>query len=328
MRITDKFKSYTNDCQEAAKDDVLIKLIPAKVSECALHLGRDGCCASDDAIAQISRALKLSDAEGTAVMQSAKEQLSCDTEKCVLNKLSHVLGHSYVKREIITNFKINGPTNTDLLSNIDIDETLKQWSHKFTTFYPYNFNMINYASYSYRSGSVLRQPDSLATVLFVDLISGDFGRIYDCAGCVINSDTYQGVGKHWMALFADTRGPSWTIEFFNSSGNAPAPEWCNWMAKTKIGLEFYAGRIKSQKKIKIIKVTNIRHQQSKTECGLYSLFYIWARLNGVTPEYFQKTPILDQHMFEFRHHLFANDENNGTKFDWNAFTKKNNVEWV
>jgi hypothetical protein len=130
-----------------------------------------------------------------------------------------------------------------------------------------------------------------------------------------------------MALFVDTTKPVWTVEFFNSSGNNPQPEWMNWMEKTKNILERITARDKLPNTVKIIKASSLQHQWSRTECGLYSLFYIWARLNGVPADYFEHNTIPDQLMFEFRHHIFHNKKSTIKKFDWDKYQSEIKLEW-
>lgn len=328
----DKVQAVSNDHNAPAhKDAVTAKLIPEQISECAIYLKKEHGepCMSSDAISAVSAAVGVS---GTAaqILKGAKNKLACDSERCVLSKLSSAIGEAQTRREINTRLKVKGPTDSKLLSNIHIDSTLKQWASIFPHFFPYNFNMLNYASYAYENGYILNHPDTLATILFADLYQGEIdGKRYKCAGCIINSDTYQGSGKHWMALFACARGDSkWTVEFFNSSGNAPAPEWINWLEKTRVCMEMILDKEKKNIPVEIVKVSSIRHQQSRSECGLYSLFYIWARLNGVPVEYFTTTPILDQLMFEFRQHLFENpNRKTMKKFDWNEYKNTVHISW-
>jgi hypothetical protein len=241
--------------------------------------------------------------------------------------MSSKLGEDVVEHEININLKVEGPTDSKLLSNINIDSTLQQWTIRWSDFYPYNFHMLNYASYSYRNGRVVHKPDTLATLPFDDLYYGRTGRVYRCAACVINTDTYQGPGQHWMALFADARGVKWSVEFFNSSGNSPAPEWVNWMEKTKTIMENILTN-SDHNSVEMVKVSSIRHQKSRSECGLYSLFYIWARLNGVPYEYFSENHIPDQLMFEFRQHLFNDPRRTKLKsFDWSTYQGTAKIQW-
>ncbi len=75
--------------------------------------------------------------------------------------------------------------------------------------------------------------------------------------------------------------------------------------------------------VKIIKVSELQHQQSKSECGLYSLFYIYTRLNGLSYKYFANVIVPDKVMFEFRQHLFAD----GSQFEWENFQQNNSIGW-
>jgi hypothetical protein len=54
-------------------------------------------------------------------------------------------------------------------------------------------------------------------------------------------------------------------------------------------------------------VTDVRHQDSQTECGLYILFYIRARLEGRPCAEFARSRIPDAAMAEFRSHVFREE---------------------
>lgn len=313
----------------AIKDDVIKQIMPDEISECII--GKSGHCISEPTVHRIAKVLRTktgnSDMSHLQIIEAAKAELQCDTEMCILSALEPQLGRDIVKAEISNSFKVKGgPTDNKLLSNVNIDKVMQVFANKFPGFFPYNFNMRNYASYSFVNSRTINTPDTLATIQFADLYTGAHnGTKYNCAGCVINTDVYQGEGKHWMALFADARGPpdTWTVEFFNSAGNRPTPEWVNWQVKTKnqmIDLAHSTPRI--------LDVCHIRHQQSMTECGLYSLFYIYSRLHGVPPEYFTEHPIRDQLMFEFRQHIFSGEKGivDG-KFDWNEYKSRVAIKW-
>lgn len=337
----------------AKKDSITARLIPDDVSPCAPHLGipQGAPCASSALIEDIGRVIgthggkvhaegdgqanqsEQPNAHHATIIEAAKQATGCPTEKCVLERLRTQLGPARVTGELRSRFKVDGPVDVKLLNNVNIDRVLRQWASHFTDFYPYNFNMVNYASYSLREGNVVSEPDTLATVTLGDILTGAApgagGRPARCAGCVINSDRYQGPGKHWMALFLDARGSprgskqGWSVEFFNSSGNAPAPEWVSWLVKIRGQMEA-VGAISPQ----VVRATRLRHQHSRTECGLYSLFYIYARLNGVPVEYFQNTPVPDQLMFEFRQHLFApSGRAPVARFNYEEWRRRVNVQW-
>lgn len=297
-----------------------IGLIPLEVSECSIVAdGVAGSCLDSHSGELVAGAF------GSASLAEAKTVTGCDSERCLVEKARPHLGRR-ADILLLRNFKLKGPTNNDLLSNVNIDGVLTQWGGKWRDFYNYNFNMLNYATYRYAGNEVIRQPDTLATVRFETL----YGEGYRTAACVINSDVYQGPGKHWMALFVDARAAldgsdRVTVEFFNSSGRPPVPEWVNWMVKTKIALQSLGF-----KRIELVNCCSIEHQDSATECGVYSLYYIWCRLNGVPPEMFTRgQQIPDEKMFEFRQHLFANPiAVKDGKFSWDEYQKTVRVKWA
>lgn len=309
----------------AVKDATTQVLIPDNISECALASHNTLTRAANDTPTCMSNRMAnaVVVAAGVSTVAEAKSVFGCATERCVLTKLQSKIGADQVAREISLYLKIRGPTNNTLLNNVHIDETMQQWAAHNPTFYPYNFHMLNYASFSYHNGIVHNTPDTLVTIPFDMLYKGQLGHKYLCAGCIINTDTYQGDGVHWMALFADARTTPWTAEFFNSSGNAPAPEWVNWMEKTKnimLGL--------GAPDAKVVRASTIRHQKSRTECGLYSLFYVWARLHGIPASYFADNRIPDQLMFEFRQHLFDDPSRPAMrKFDWDEYVATTKLSW-
>lgn len=307
-----------------AKDSVVNSLIPPTLSECSLILNAHGehVCSSQPVIREVASALGICGKKGSEeIIASAKETTQCTSERCVLNKLRSKLGNDVVENELETRFKISGPTGTELLSNVNIDSTLKQWMAYFPKFFAYNFNMSDYHLYSFRNGRVVNEPDTLATL--------DWRRLaekYNTCACIINTDVYYGAGKHWMALFADWRSPKeWTIEFFNSSGRPPSAEWIEWMTRTEFAMKEWATAKKLNVCVKVIRTATIKQQHSRSECGVYSLFYVWARINGVPHTYFSKHSIPDAVMFEFRAHLFGSQS--GVKFNFANFAKTHTIDW-
>lgn len=300
-------------------DASLNKLIPDDISDCAI--GIEGpVCTDATSLSKISKSLGIKSTDPEDIIKAAKEKLDCTSEKCVVHKSESALGKQLVSSIIELRFKPQGPTDNALLSNVNIDAIMKQWSHIYEDFFPYNFNMRNYASFSFRDGRVLNEPDTLATIQFKDLYIGELGKKFTRVGCVINTDVYQGPGKHWMALYADAKTK--TVEFFNSSGNSPSPEYVRWLEKTKIQMESLGMNTS------IKNVSTMRHQNSKSECGVYSLFYIYARLNGVPADFFMGGKIPDKWMFHFRQHLFEDPSRAPVeKFDWEDYQKKTKIVW-
>lgn len=285
-------------------DQVLMKPV---VTECSIIVDNVKQCMTDETADKVKETLKVKS------LDEAKEKLQCETERCILEKLK------IAPHELKSRYKLDGPVDTTLLNNVNIDDTLQQWTIKYKDFFAYNFNMKEYEHYSFRNGRVLHEPDTLATVNWTEL----YKKGYRTGACVINTDSYMGSGKHWMALFVDCRQTPFSVEFFNSSGNEPAAHWIRWLEKTKKELSQFG-------EVQLINVTKIRQQQSKTECGVYSLYYIWARLNGISWKYFCKIPVPDQIIVEFRQHLFYDPKQKShlteeNRFDYDKFKKY--IEW-
>ena len=287
--------------------------LPQVVSECAItNSSGDGVCSDDRTVAAISQMLPPDQRHGTRpeIVQRAAALVGADDERGVImsTQFASTAGTSLQQEALAKYFKIQGPTDVSLLSNINIDKTLVQWNGVWRDFYPYNYNMRDYAEYG----------GSLATVHLDEL----YRRGFRTAACVINSDYNHNRGKHWMALFVDMRNSShFTVEFFNSSGNHPLPEFARWMTNAQQTLSKIAPT-------ESIVVARVKHQYSRTECGVYALYYIYSRLNGISYEQFRDNPVPDEVMFEFRQHLFYDPKRpavNGS-FDINAFQNSTSVQ--
>lgn len=295
-------------------------VVPDVITNCSLVAPNSReTCLPENVVEKVKKLAKKKSGKDIQSLSQAKRVLGCTTdgiegEHCLLDneEFKIVLGKNEAERLKFANYKIRGPTDVGLLSNVNIDTVMQQWAVAYPTFYPYSFNMIDYE----------QKKDTLYTTNIADV----YAKGKRTAACVINSDYSYGRGKHWMALFVDMRGLPFTIEFFNSSGGAPEEPWRRWMRKTEGELS----TIVDNSQIQIINNSK-HHQNSKTECGVYSLYYIWARLQGRPIDTFTKT-IPDEVMFEFRQHLFANEGSNSwinseRKFDLEKFGKGVNILW-
>lgn len=267
-----------------------MEIVPAKTecAKCTEKLKEGDVCSTPDVVQVIKKELKITERSDEQIIKKARQKLGCGTESCVLKKLTDVIGLNSVREQFERRFLPIGPANNDnLLDNTNIDQTLEQWMIKFPDFYHFWFAMIDFAKYKH----------PIITTNYEELY-----KTHQCFGLIINSDVSTGNGIHWMALFCDQRKTDeWSIEFFNSSGNAPVSAIVDWMIKMKSKFELFAPL---KTKIKYTTVSEIVHQQSNTECGVYSLYYIWSRLNGIDYRYFKRNRITDSQMYEFRKEIF------------------------
>ena len=246
---------------------------------------------------------------GASAIRNAAKILNCNSESCII-------GHSDFRKFVINNkiatphelklelemrYKAAGPrSDTKWLSNFNIDETLQRWARKFEKFYPCPFAMIDFNTNGDVFGTInMKRVMSGRMPLDLGPGIGVVKRSTNCFACVLNTDVSTGPGKHWVAVFVDCRGEHCTIEYFNSAGNPPPRTVTAWMEKTRIALIEFGSKI-----VDTVAVTDQNHQQSKTECGSYSLYYIRRRLENTPYEYFNDNIIPDAAMIEFRTHLF------------------------
>lgn len=216
-------------------------------------------------------------------------------------------GVEQYKKEVAKDFKPAGPRDTtSLLSNYNIDDVLQRWAAEFQDFCNCPFSMIDFEQEDYQFGRAcmpIVHRGNEAQVVF-DSKSGNLQTVTrKCKtfACVLNTDYSAGKGKHWVCVFVDMRGDTWSVEYFNSAGNPPAPAVVRWMEKAAAALreEF------ATQKVETIVVSSICHQESNTECGVYVLYYIRTRLEGVPYTHYRKWRVDDVAMTKFREHLFS-----------------------
>lgn len=254
----------------------------------------------------------------SAVVRKAAAVLGCSAESSVVADPKFVrfaetkgMPAQALAAEAERVFKPAGPRDsTDLLSNYNIDETLQKWARSFPDLYTYDFSMMDFAD----TGDPFYTRDVAAILEGREVQKLGVGfppvrRPAKCLACVLNTDVTGGFGKHWVAVFVDTRPATWSVEYFNSAGNPPPRAMVEWMERTRARLQEYRAQkagadSKSAGAVQVVAVTSVVHQQGKTECGLYSLFYIRRRIEGTPYTFFMKTPIPDEAMVSFRKFVF------------------------
>jgi hypothetical protein len=284
-----------------AEDKIKKIILEEKETECAFHKEDRGVCSTPEVIEKIGKFVSKENPSsskkkgGKKTIEEAKKILGCDTESCVV---SHPLFVSFaripnVNRLLADHFKPDGPSTTEnLLSNFNIDDVLVQFQKKFKDrkFLHIPFQMRDFE----KIGTKLATTD-LAKVF----------QEYDTFGVVFNTDWSTGNGIHWFCLFGEKEPGTGNIvlEYFNSSGKPPLPEIQTWLHKTQHYLERELGV-----QVKVVYNTGVRFQDDEHSCGVYSLCYIWMRLERIKPEDLKKGEFNDQLMLEARNALFRDDK--------------------
>lgn len=281
--------------------------VEAYDSECALDVPGT-VCSTDETVNDMKIYLRKMDMQipntDIVVVRDVKKILHCTTELDIIknSEFKRNSSEANIKASML-NFKSDGPGNsTKLLNNHNIDTPLNALTYQHTGFYHMKFQMICFAGI--REGKLWKiingvgaTPTELGKI---NLVMSVINRGKDTFGVVLNTDTRAGAGIHWFSLFCDFRKRPFTVEYFNSSGNMPMPQVHDWLNKTTSYIKD-AGYADTKKVI----LSKFPHQiDSETECGPYSVYYIWSRLNGVSSDTFQKNRVKDSEMIKFRKLLF------------------------
>lgn len=210
-------------------------------------------------------------------------------------------------------FKPSGPMKKNSwLSNFDVDNTLKRYAYyTYKQLFVYPFVLLDFKSYG---GELEIYPldETLEGKIPMKIFGEDICRKNTTAACIVNSDYSGGPGKHWTAIFVDTRGENeWSIEFFNSSGKAAYSEIQEWIDTNAVpALKRLKEKRNFEGEIKVYSDKAFEHQKVDGPCGLYSITYILIRLENpdINPNIIRtglkKHRLTDEQMNTLRSYLF------------------------
>jgi hypothetical protein len=306
------------------------------MSSCALNQSpnSDGSCLSDGHVAIISK----------YDTNLSKIKNECDNDKCILEKIDIPIEvKSKIEREAL-----KAPTKSldheYWLNNTEIDTVMSQlrrlykgFTHGFihmsdlVSFPPANINSFDYPVYDVHEidfGKELKYALVKSGRLSGGEVDSTFtpklqtfdGEPMSSFGIVCNTDTSKGSGQHWFALFissdqvdpSNTSKPWIRIELFNSAGGGSGSSvFDNFWETQALNIMKETG-VKCTFDI----VSTLQHQgveakyKNSGNCGSYSLFYIYSRLNGAKPSEFDnpKKIISDYSMQKFRSVCFEKKE--------------------
>lgn len=215
--------------------------------------------------------LKTSGSKGD-LWESLQEKMSmCNDELCWAQKL----GGRGMSDKV---FRPEGPAKTTKwLTTTDIKRAMKPYMEVYDHFEFLGPVPIDFCDLS---GAICNMN-----------IKKLYNRGKRCIGVVFNTDPSNKSGQHWISMFIDMRGPDsrkWEINYFDSFGHAELP------GEIKFLINHVEEKIKDMTgNRRVIKKLNcyddmctsaIKMQQSKTECGMYSIHFIVERLGGRTWE--------------------------------------------
>lgn len=246
------------------------------------------------------------DISDNEMINKAAEITNCNDAECVLSSVIR-------KYDVKTKgpMKPKGPrNNTDWLSNDNTDNVMKGINEEFEEFYWFSTTMIDFESSNIKSFLGIPSDRHLGDAF--NIITKKLDEKYNCFGCIINTDKSSNCksgkcGTHWVCVFVDCRklpDSPWTIEYFDSVGDPPDDEICQWQEKLKKDLEDYRKELGETGGV-ITDINDIQHQKENNECGVYCSYFIRARVEGIPFSRFKNRKLPDFVMIGYRRNLFS-----------------------
>ena len=179
------------------------------------------------------------------------------------------------------------------LSNEDIENVLRSYEKKYKTFslggiVPIDFSVT----------------DSEGNCSFWNLCKHhycDLAKQYNTFAIVFNTDTHDGSGQHWIAMFMNFKKGE--ICYFDSVGDAPPIQVKRLIERLRV-----EGSSCLNKPVKVY-INAVKHQKRNTECGMYCLIFIHHMLTNGDFFSFNARRIPDEEAFKYRKYFFDDIHN-------------------
>lgn len=186
--------------------------------------------------------------------------------KCKTGRKECIVGSLLPKPKAPEEWSTN---KEEWLSSEDIDALEKNYQMLFPDYYYVGTVPIDFDLQSETKQCLV---SALCSIRLPELYKKGKHRI----GIVINTDTHDGPGQHWVAVFCDIRPeleyPRFT--YFDSYAHRPEKEIKDLMKRWKA--QWDATRI--HKKPMKLSYNKTRHQFKDSECGMYCLYFHYACL--------------------------------------------------
>lgn len=196
-----------------------------------------------------------------------KEQMNqCETEDCWLSELPEN-ERRYLDKKVFApdqppEWKKN---KNEWLSNYDIFDVLHQYEETYKNFELLGPTAIDFDAKLEGDKCVTEE---ICRISLSELVKRGIDKI----GIVFNLDKHNEPGSHWTSMFIDLKAQ--IIFYFDSAANETPPEIENLRDRLiKQGQE-----LSSPVRFKYYQNYPHNHQNSNTECGMYSLFFIITML--------------------------------------------------
>lgn len=234
--------------------------------------------------------LKIKSNEPNKIWSELKQKIkTCNHELCWLEQVID----NIKKREIThNNFAPIAPINewkkyNNWLSSTEFNKVMKQYMEKYPKFLYLGPSPIDF-------DKIVDGKCVWPSLCNIDVIK-EKKNGKDKFGIILNLDTHDGDGSHWVAMFIDLKNKY--IFYFESTGST-MPDEVKKLTEKVIKQCADAGII-----LRDMNNMKVRHQYGKSECGMYCLYFIITLLEETNkPEKFlnKKIRIPDKEMEKYR----------------------------
>ena len=216
---------------------------------------------------------------------------SCSSESCWIK--SNLFKNNFTANEMKNIFSPKQPAEweknpNEWLSSIEILELMKQYEDAYKCFQFIGPTPIDFDEQLAYGECVW---DDLCKFNLKEKINKRINKV----GIIFNLDTHDKPGSHWTCMFINIKLKK--IYYFDSYGDDLTPKRVKTLAK----------RIQEQSKEfgapYEFKINRVRHQYTRSECGMYCLYFIIQMINDVPFSRFNKK-VRDKHMRHLRNVYF------------------------
>lgn len=272
-------------------------------------------CYTNDALLKIKDAYNKKNASNpilatdpSTIFSELKTRLAkCEKEDCWLKELPDA-EQQYLDEYLFAPDKpVEWKKNkNEWLSNIDIFKVLKQYQDTYTNFKLFGPTPIDF-------DTRLKSSDNNQKCVTEDLchisLEKEIKNKINKIGIVFNLDKHDESGSHWTSMFVDIQNQF--IFYFDSAANETPPEIKALVKK----IRGQGKKLSSPIQFRYYQNYPNQHQNSNTECGMYSLFFIITMLTGKTDfdenmtvakkiKLFKQEEIPDKYVEEYRNRYF------------------------
>jgi len=234
-----------------------------------------------------------------AQVRSSLHSSKCDTtdEHCLLNESSmpqekkEALRKTYLRPRYPNEWRQKEDT---WLDNFQIADVMNQYQEAYPWFRFMGALPIDFSAPDPYLTDKTVQRCMNPGLCSLDL-KAEYARGIRAIGCIFNLDPHFKGGSHWVGLYIDIHDINKPFVGYSDSYGYKPPALIARLMKS----------LKLQTPSAVLGYNARRFQNSSTECGMYSMYFIICMIAGISYKDYVKDVVSDKFMIELRKVLFA-----------------------